>query len=268
MTITTVEQFDVDGEALNRLGFNLRSWTGRLVAPSVNDGPIRVPYRPGALSVDSIAGPRVLTLDLWAIGADDDGIVPAGMQAQFHDNVRALQRLFWKPGLLSLTRRMQRTAGLETVTGTAKYESGLDVRMDAPGRGRLLVDLRMDDPWFYGATVQQSIAQGGPVTVNNPGDVESYKVRMDFIGALTNAELSNDTTGLTVTANTTIAGGETLVTNSWASTARVGSDHRVESMQQSSGRWWMVLARGDNDLTLTAASGSGTVDLEFDPAYL
>lgn len=220
---------------------------------------------------------RTISLGMWVTGFDDDGLPTAmGPERKFNQNLMNLQSLFWRDEQqqFTLTKRWK-----DPVSGTvlsastlAELTSDLVPEMRGPYSARLVVDLWLADPLFYGPDVNVAIPMNTPTVVNNPGTAKTSKMLLEFNGILGNGKLTNQTftPDIWVQVGFAIAGGDAITLDVQEMTAIRTSDsaNLIGAVTRSGSRSWMRLAPGANTLELTATSGSGTVDLTYAPAYL
>ena len=110
-----------------------------------------------------------------------------------------------------------------------------------------------------------SFTSGAIVAVNN-GSRITYPT-FTFNGPLVNPELENQTTGLHVGFEITLAANDTLVVD--AGTARTvllnGTTNRYNTLTSTS--TWFGLSPGGDYLRFSASSGSGTCDVTWSAAW-
>lgn len=288
---TTIEYWSVDGTSLNELGWNVSTLGGRFNVPPLRGDDAQFAYVEGDDFRPKTSGARVLSLAMWMQATDPaTGGMDANPMARWNDNWNTLCRLFWTPRReLTLTRRWLRTdpltgtIGIQTTSATAQYVGGLEPSMNGRYNAVFTVDLKLADPFFYGAEQTAAFALDEEVTVTNPGDhtAAGRHMYLDFIGPLHYPVLTNSTPApdVTVTYNGIIPSGQTISLDVRAFTATAAVDEIVDPaapltrvrtgyVRHSGTRPWMGLERGPNNLTLTADSGTGSAELRFRAPYL
>lgn len=107
---------------------------------------------------------------------------------------------------------------------------------------------------------------GGQLTCVNNGNFETRPV-ITVTGPCTNVTLTNNTTGLTVGANITLAAGDSLVFDFGARTIVLnGTTSRYNAIAPAS-VWWN-LAPGSNDIRFLSSSTTGTAQVVWRSAWL
>ena len=270
---TTTEFWDVNGTSLSTLAWNIDTLNGRQRVPMLRGEDTKVPFRPGAIWRPKQPDSRTLTLAMWVLGCNTDGSAPVGMNARskFNDNREALIKLFFSPDTqLNLTKRWLSGGSIKSATALAELVSDMDATMLGIDGAQFVVDLRLADPYFYGAsTTPAALAVSVGAAVVNPGMAAVQKMTIVFNGALTNPRLTNSTTGVWVQYTGTIAGGASVTLNTDLFTAVTSASANViGSITHQGARNWLPLRVGSNTLTLTASAGTGTATITFQPPYI
>jgi hypothetical protein len=289
---TTDEWWDIDGESLNRAGWNISTLGGRFNVPSLRGEDITYAYVPGQEPGTVVPDARTVTFQMWMVGIDrTTGSFNVDQRRAWNDNWKFLTRLFWQPNkLLTITRRLlltDATTGLpyiQTTTAQGRYAGGLDVEMNGRTRGTFSVDVKLFDGFFWGPEQLVRINAGQTVVVNNPGDYEagSKNFTITVHGELGSALLTNTTPdpNMWVKYDAIVSAGNTVTLDvenftALASAPEIGIPEaglsRTGYVVSSGMRHrWMSLARGNNSVGL-GGSYSGTpgyAELRFQPAYL
>jgi hypothetical protein len=213
---------------------------------------------------------------MWVLGCNTDGSPPVGAstRAKFNENKEALVRLFFSPDAqLSLTKRWMTSTGLKQATALVELVSDMDNAMLGKDGAQFVVDLRLADPYFYGASQNSgNLAVATPVIVTNPGMAKVVAMTVRFTGALTNPRLTNATPNPDVWVQYT---GSIPTGTDWV---QLDTDqftalddtatNVIGSITHAGSREWMSLAPGNNTLTLTASAGTGTALVTFQPPYV
>jgi Phage tail protein len=274
---STTEYWEVDGVSLNQYCWNISTLGGgRLALPPLRGDDIQYAYRPGRDWRAKTPDSRVISLAMWVVGIDPDTSLPGADQGtQWNENWRSLRNLFWTPrGQVALTRRVKYESGIQTTTALASLAGSMEPTMTGRTRANFVVDLLLSDPFFYGSSITVNVPRSTPTIVANPGDdVVAYRnFSLTFNGPLTNPKLTNATSDpdVWVKVGAAIASGDsvTLDVGEFTATRTSDSANLVGGVTHSGSRTWLGLIPGDNTLTLTSDSGTGTVDVTFAAPYL
>jgi phage-related protein len=211
---------------------------------------------------------------MWVLGCETDGSPPAGStaRAKFNDNREALIKLFYSPDAqLSLTKRWKTvSSGVKSATALAELVSDMDAAMLGIDGAQFVVDLRLADPYFYGAsTTPSALAVGVGAAVTNAGMAPVQKMTIVFNGSLTNPKITNSTNSTWVKYTGVISGGNSVTLDTDLFTAVTNASVNViGSITHQGARNWLPLKVGSNTLTLTADAGTGTATVTFQPPYI
>lgn len=277
MTNTSETYWDVDGVSLQTYCQNVESLSPMWGAPTHRGSDVPVAYARGQRHRDKYADSRHVVLGMWVTDwGPDGGPTSIGPERQFTKNMQDLRSLVWRENAqqVALTKRWKDPATGTVVAATAMAELSGDLAATqvGPYSARLVADMLLSDPIFYGPAETVTLAVGTPVTVTNAGDARTTKILLAFDGILSNPTVTNSTLDpdLLVKVGSAIAAGDTITLDVEEFTAVRESDdaNMVGTVTRSGGRQWMALASGANTLTLTASSGTGTATLTYSPAYL
>ena len=289
---TVGEDFQVNGTSLYTLAYNIWTLAGREQTPPVVGDNIAIPYRNGRVWKPKTFDQRTLTLGMWVIGTDVNGVVPAqGMRAQLNSNLRTLKRLFAPRGAqLALQRTLKFVTGTEVHTalgdaynpssgGFAAGGGGLgsdqwDFTPVTQTYGTFTVDIVMADPWWYGPQQTPTLTSTG-LTVTSSGDVEHDHPVITLNGPLTNPRVSNTSVlpFVQVWYNGTINSGHYLTLDCGAFTAIDDlTNSQVGNVFHAGSVHWMVLEPGNNVMTLDRFDtggnpGTGNAVITYSPPY-
>lgn len=247
MPNTTDEYWDVDGESLQTLVRNIEQWGQRHGVPPIRGGDFHLPMVPGELWRAKVPGPRTITLAGWLVG---DTV------QDFRSNWRSLRNLLWRTDRqVSLTKRWRLVEGGSVYQATAKaqYESGLEPDTIGPSAAKFTVDMRLAFPYFKGSLAAHN-GMSGSFSINVLGDDTTRLVTLQFSQAAT---LLNVTTGRELT----VPDAATLNVETFDTT---GSYENISVSGDDDEPFWFSLARGQNDLILTA----GVVNISYTPLYV
>jgi len=271
---TTELYWEVEGRSLHTWANGIETLDGRDGLPPKRGQNEVVAYRPGEVWRPKVFAARRLVLAMWVKGSDANGIIPvAGSRAQFRENLEALKAVFARTDReLVITRRLRTLApSLLVQTGRAELLGVLEPNMEAKDLARLVVELNMADPFWYGPSESHTVPRAG-ATIINAGTYDVTKMTVRFNGPLTNPQLVNQSSGPPVVALSyvgTIAAGHYVDFDTFEYTSRTDTGVSVLGATSHSGsRSWMVLVPGPNVMVLNAEAGTGTADLTYAPAYL
>lgn len=279
-----VEYWDVqwtDGAwyNLHAYAYHVESIYGaRTNVPALRGSNVAVYGKPGQLHQPKIADQRVLTLQGWVSDRDptdtpytDDCNGAQGVNR----NWRMIRRLLWRENgaQFPLRRRWWNESGvLVMATALAEYSGGLDLSEHVIEAGAWTCDLMLADPYFYGEVGEATLVLDTPQAIMNLGDVPASKITLNFQDQLGNPVVTNSTpepdVWVRVGSNIAVADSVFLDVDKFSAVRDSDDANLIGAITRSGARPWMVLSPGGNVLTLTASSGSGTVDMTYTPAYL
>lgn len=142
---------------LQTYAFNIETWGGERQAPPVfRGGNLLIPGKPGETFLPKLPASNSLTLAMWVIGADETGNIPSSgdVRAKYEQNWEMLKSIFWNRGQqFTLVKRFRRFGNPNIIEAKAlaEFAGGLQPSMDGTQRARFSVQLRLADPFFYGA---------------------------------------------------------------------------------------------------------------------
>src|SRR5688500_1242613 len=172
MTTTHEEYWEVDGVDIGNYAFNIKTLGGRSGVPPLRGDNYPVAYHRGKRYRTKVADERTLTLAMWVIGAEENGTIPATdtlRRAAFNENWRKLQRMFFKEGTIQLTKRLRFDAGVLSATATAELVGTMEPDFSQRLTAHFVVDLLLNDPFFYAPTTTVALTVGGTVAHTMPG---------------------------------------------------------------------------------------------------
>jgi hypothetical protein len=273
---STDTYWSVNGVSLQTYAFNIETLASKFKTPPLRGSDRVLAYRHGAQHRDRKFDSQSLQLGMWVIGADENGGVPAYREMQFRANMKKLQGLFVSPygREFTITKRWQDTqTGLViAATGHGLCPDGLDPAMEGgPYRAKVVADVFMADPFFYGDPLQTTIPLNTPTTIQVLGDVPTSVMKIDYYGQLSNALLTNSTPNpdVWIKTGTALALGDSMTVDVGEATAVRTSDsaNLIGSVTHSGSREWFVLQPGTNTVTLTTDIGAGHAVLTYTPIY-
>ncbi len=290
---TTDEWWDIDGVSLHRPGWNVSTLGGRFNVPPLRGNDQTFAYVPGEEWREKLPASRNITLNMWTQGVDSTtGAYDVDQRRKWNDNWRFLTNLFWTPDRqILVTRRWLLSDGndapyIQTAEALAQYVGGLEPSMTGRTRSTFAVELKLHDPFFYGAQTDTQVNVGSTVTIHNPGDaVAAYRNLYVFlVGPLTNPVLRNNTPNPDVWVKYagSITAGQVIRLDIEKFTAFAADPeftvpespndpppmNRLGYISHSGSPTYMGLLKKNNSLTLTADSGTGHAIVRFRPPYL
>lgn len=280
------EQWSIDGIPLSTWAYNIESIGGRQGIPPMAGNNIAVPFRRGELWRPKLPAPRTLSLGMWVRSSDAEGVTPKtaiGRRAQFNENLRTLRNIFYNSEReLVLTKNVRYLNGIQAYATKVECLSTLDPTMAGPNFGRLVVDLKMADPYWTSGPISKLFTYGSIPTITNPGDDISTKIFIDFRNISTVAP----GTGITVTNTSTTPNISFTIPAPaynvvWTmdvenfSLIRAGDDtvNYQSTVSRSGSAFWMELKKGVNNFTGHFLSFEGNpmqweFTMTFYPVYL
>lgn len=268
MTVTTDEDWLVNGVSLQTYARNITSWGGSLQAsPPLRGDDVEIPGIPGRMWVPKVADTRAVEFSGWIIGADDDGnIVDV---TTFRKNWRALRALFYGSNRqITLTRKWRDAFGaLQSATALGQVQDGIMPEMDSPTRANWVIPVTLADPFFYGDFSSIPMLANQTANIDVKGDEETTVVEVEFLGPLTTARLTLGTQFVEISG---VEAGAVVVFNAREFTAlkTVGgvTTNIIGSLVHGKGTPWLKAVPGSMPLVYTK-TGTGTTTLRFRPAY-
>ena len=236
----------------------------------------------GAHAGDSFLGVRTIQLIFE---------VYESTEAAFDTTIQALTEAFSPAGMKPLYLQKPGFA-----LGRKVYINAEPVRMEIPGNlehyhriPTVTIELECADPLYYddqtssvvGLQLGQGVGglswpltwplnwgtyQSGSIQAVNNGSRITYPT-VTFTGPLVSPKLTNQTTGLHIEFDITLTASQTLVVDTGIARTVLlnGTASRYNTMTSDS--TWFGLSPGGDYLRFSAASGSGTVDIEWSAAW-
>jgi hypothetical protein len=280
MTPTTTEYWDIDGQSLNELAWNIATVGGSRYDLPVRRGEnMTFAYRPGSIHRAKLPDARTITLVMWVAGVIDGDISVVDPAIAWNDNWDLLRRTVWSAtgSQVSLTRRWWLTEGeissLVSATAKAEIADAMSPTMTGRTRADFTMTFLLADPFFYGSTITTVLDVATPAVIANPGhDTAMYdNFTITLAGPLTNPRLTNATANpdIWVQYTGTIAGGASVTLTPGAFTAVTGAGVNViNNVTHAGSRHWMGILPGNNTMTLSASAGAGHATVAFKPPYI
>jgi len=269
-----IETWTVDGTLLNRMAYNIETFTGRSSTPPVRGDNVRIPYREGSLWQPKMFDENKVLLSMFILGCNPDGTMPTthSRRAQFNKNLEQLQKLFAvRHRELSIVKVKDMPDGPLTLTGSAGCDETTDPTTMAGGtRGVMTATLTMADPFWYAPTATHIVTSAG-LTAENSGTTIAKDMTITLTGPLLNPALTNTTLGIALRYSGELTGGQTVVLDTDAFTAVEGTSNRIGNVTHSGSDRWMALLDGANEMTLTnwqgGSVGAGTATISYNPPH-
>jgi hypothetical protein len=177
MTTTTDMYWEANGVVLNTLAWNIKTKGGtRFSGPPRRGENQKIPFLEGRQYVPKLRDSRIITLEMWVRGSDEDGTYPLDpTPAELFDaNWSYLCDTFQQDDQYPLVKRFRDAGGgLTTVTGMVEWVGGMEPEMHGGSLGHFSVDLLMADPWFYSGLTPVRAIDG---EINILGNAPTTKV--------------------------------------------------------------------------------------------
>jgi hypothetical protein len=276
MSNSTSEYWSVDGVSLQTHAFNVVSLATKFSSPKMRGSDRQYAYQHGKAHRRRWADEGSVTLGMWVIGQLESGEVPESRRAEFRRNMRKLIHLFTSiDGTeFDLTKRWydEDTGALMAATGKGLVPTGLEPGMEGgPYRAKFVVDVLMADPFFYGAEITVAVPLNTDVVIDVPGDAATNAVTVEFLGALSNPLLTNQTPvpDVTVKIGSSIASDDAVFIDVAQTTVLRDNDgaNLIGTLTHSGARPWFELKAGLNTVRLSADSGAGSAVLKYRPVW-
>lgn len=156
--------------------------------------------------------------------------------------------------------------------------------------GRFLLQATVPDPFIYdvnlftseniaqatgggyqtphGSPYYTNVSMGGGTVVVNDGGVEIYPI-ITLTGSLTNPIITNQTSGLYLKINYTLAAGDTIIVDMRNKTMTLNNSSSLLSTKTVDSNWW-PLSVGNNSIQLATdtAADTGNVSITYNKAYV
>lgn len=266
----------IDGVPLSTFCWDVKTKGGsRAKPPPLRGTDTTVPFAPGQLDAGRIPDARTVDLQMWVTGAAKDGRVID--ERAYERNWRALVGLCWNPDRpVALTKRFYDADGqLVDVTALARYADGLEPAMTGPARSDVTVTFVLADPYYYADWDSVLVHAPATRTITVAGDVTATRIVVRHDSPFRDLTVANLTTGARFTHQGAVPVGagvriEALPFRATVSPA-VGDDY-LDSVHLdqtgSASPWLLTLAKGDNQVQVSAAAGRGPVQIDYQAAYL
>jgi len=281
------EMWAIDGLPLSTWAYNIESIGGRIGIPALAGDNYQVPFRPGEIWRSKMPAARTLSLGMWVRSSDANGVTPktaTGRRAQFNENIRILKQLLYnRDRLLTLTKNVRYLNGVQAYTAQVECISTLEPSMSGANFGKMVVDLKMTDPYWTTGPMTVTLNTGlAGATVNNPGDDSTTRMTIQVVPQLIGGGGTTTISNITFTPelkfsvptpspgipwtvdvpNFFLARGGDFTTNWQTSLNRSGPSP-----------FWMELKRGNNTITVNSRYGDGGFNsiqliFTFYPLYL
>jgi hypothetical protein len=267
--------WDVDGVSLQTFAFDIQTIGGdRLAPPPLRGRDLLIPYTPGELYVPKQVGARVITLDMFVLGCNEDGSIPTGSaSAKFDENFRKLRQLLWTPNRrFVLTKRFYADGQVRTAKALAQYAGGLAPSMTGRTRAVFSVDLRLSDPYFYEDPISTTLYTGTQ-DVFVAGDDCTRAIGLYVNGPRDNVKIRNTSLDVQVEYPLDLSSGDTLTIdvkqfNAVTDPANASPWNSTGRIRHAGDAHWMLLQPGINTLVVSSSSGIGGVFMSHQAVWL
>jgi len=281
------EMWTIDGIPLSTWAYNIETIGGRQGIPVMAGDNFSIPYRPGEVWRSKMPASRILSLGVWVRSSDADGVTPktaTGRRAQFNENLRILRNIFYnRERLLTLTKNVRYLNGIQAYTTQVECMSTLDPSMVGANFGKMVIDLKMTDP--YWTTGPLTVTMSGTLTgftINNPGDDFTHRMSIQInpivIGGGGSTVLRNNSYSppivLQVPTPQTGIPWTVDVENFFLSKAGDLTTNWQNSINRSGpSAFWFEFKKGNNVIILDSRYGQGSFNsiqaiFTFYPLYL
>jgi len=122
------------------------------------------------------------------------------------------------------------------------------------------LDFPVDFPFSF-----DTVSSGGPVSVNNVGNRETYPI-YTFVGPLVNPRVRNVTTGDELKINYSLSTGQIAEAVTATRTIYIDGANRTDT-RDSTAKQFPYLVPGLNGILFAAESGTGTLTVDFRSAW-
>lgn len=284
MANNTVEFWSVNGISLHQFGWSVTTLSGtRYALPTKRGENTPYAYIPGSSHRIKVDEERVISLQMFMTGSDPATGIPGSNPVQkWNDNWDTLRRLVYSPtgSQVTLTRRTLLTnwlgsgTPLLTVDALAEMTGTMEPTMTGRTRAEFVLDFTLADPYFYGGSETQNLTKDIISPVVNTGHVvaKARHMSIDLIGPLTNPTVTNLSTSpvTSVTFTGTIGSGSTLTINvsQFQALLAPANTNQIAKISHSGNRNWFALYPGNNNIRLTATSGTGSGVLRWRAPYV
>lgn len=264
------ESWLVDGVDIQSMAFGVT--TVESTPPDLRGGHLSIPGRNGVLpQFNRSYEPGSVTLKMWVLGCDTDGVVPGtrtGRRQLFERNLRALIRLFGYQGnTITLSRTLfgdyLDSSVPNKVTARAIVEGFTSIEtMMARQRAEMTVVLTLVDSFWSDVdkTTDSTTASATvPQTLNisNTGTAPIDDSIITITGPITAPKITCAASGSWIQYNDALAAGQTLVIDSGNGTAKVGNTSVITKVAHGGTSRFMVIPPRDSSIV---------TDLGFTPA--
>lgn len=277
MTNTTEVYWEADGTSLHTHARNITTRGHGLTKPAPFRGEdITIPYRVGQVYQPKTPDSRLLTLDMWVKGTDDNGVIPATAtlkRAQYDQNLSQLIKLLWVQNRqVALRKRFYESNVLRSATALCEYQNGFDASMIGRTASKFTVDMKLQDPYFYDDELKSFTLVNGDNTIVVPGHANTSNILINISGARVNPIIWNKTLGMQVEYHAALTAGALNVLDiaNFKSTTTPSGVAAFDSevlVRHVGAPMWLALAPGTNIINLSSTSGAGTVILQARGAW-
>jgi len=274
MTNITDAYWDIGGTSLHTYASAIETLGGRDAPPNTKGEDVDVPYKVGDEYVEGVPGPRIIPLAFWVRDTQADGSTAANRANAYDDNWRALRNLLWNQGRqYSLTKRFRVGGTLRSATALVRWAGGLQTSMRGRYLSKFVVDLKLNDPYFYDDVAVVTNLVNGNQNVTFLGDADTTHIEVAIAGARDNIIIKNNTMNIQVQYTDPLLSGDVAnidIHDFEAITTPSGdAPFDSESLILHSGhQYWLKGRPGTNQFNLSSDSGTGAVTMTHRAAWL
>lgn len=254
------ETWSYNGFSLSSRGkWDVESVIEGIGIPKFRGNDLRVPFQHGNRWIKKRFASRKIVFSMWIKGTD---------RAVLDDNIDTFLMAIGKPGQHTLSRTLR--SG-ETRLAQAELCSEIHFVRKNPGYAKFALELEMADPFFYGTekTTDVRTVSTSPIvwTHTNIGSAPAMQMVITLTGPLSNPVLRNQNNSVWIQYLGTILSGESVVLDTKYFTCVQGEDNMISIVKHGGDACWMILDAGDNSMVLETESTSGSVTLDYYPAF-
>ena len=266
-----MEKYSFDGVDLQTKAWGIYEVSDGLGTPGFRGENIQIPYQDGKRWIKKRYSDRVLVFLMWVRAVDPTtGVVPTGKTPDqvLYENIDVLSRLLGSPEQHVMEKQMPdgstREAAVEILRPVKFSRKPL-------GLSKFALELSMADPFFYGTELYsdlQLISQSSFSWIHaNPGTAPATKLSLVLTGPLESPKLECLETGTWIQYQGSIAIGETVTIDTADFTCEKDSLNVISAIKHGGDANWLMLAAGENHLTLISNATGGSCQITYFPAF-
>lgn len=261
--MTALNRWAFRGHPFNRAEMRVRAMTGVIALPPLRGEDFLTMGLAGRLFVPKVPDSRKIGLEFLLTDSIHAGLIPEMLDELagiFADRSQGDLVHYHPDGTI-------RTAQAEVMSWMPA-----DSKSNIGALYLGIADFQLAYPWFLGQSLADVQTPGSSPfnwTLTNPGTVEATHLVLDILGPIANLTLLNNTNGVSLTCNVTVASTKHLVIDCGAFTALNDSVNAIASVLHSGSLAFMSLEPGPNALTLTGTgiTGATQITTTFSPPF-